>query len=394
MKKNNILIITELFPNKRFPQLGTFVVNQVDYLKQYYNITIITPVYFGFKLFYKKEIKENGISIIRVRQPILILSIIRRLFKVPKHVIFSWNKYFISKKIYKTAKKLNNNKDFKLIIGHESGAGDEACLVAEKLNKPSIFHLHGIYEYHLKSFGKTGMKKILKNINKASYIISVSGVAINSYIKNNLIVSNTSTIPNILNKNICSYQNVEWEHVMKNKKVILGVGWLVKEKGFNNLITIAKKLKNYKDVLIIIIGNGPEYKNYQNLISELDLKNIHIIKKVEPKNIGFFYKNSYVLVHPSEVDSFSMVCLEAMSYGKPIICTDRIGIAEYIKNEQEGFIIELNDNNQLFKKILTLIENQTLKKEMGRKAYITSQNFKYDIIGKQINNIYKKYTNA
>ncbi|NCC70537.1 hypothetical protein EOM09_03065, partial [bacterium] len=205
MQKNNILIITELFPNEKFPQLGSFVINQIEYLKKYYNITIITPVYFGFSLFYKKEIQKDEMHIVRIRQPILILSIIRRLFNIPKYKIFSWNKYFVNKKIYKIAKKLDKQKNFKLIIGHESGIGDEACVVAQKLNKSSIFHLHGIYDYHLKSFGKDGMRKILKNINKASHIISVSRIAINSYLNNNLLTENISIIPNTLNKNTCSH---------------------------------------------------------------------------------------------------------------------------------------------------------------------------------------------
>jgi glycosyltransferase involved in cell wall biosynthesis len=392
IKKYNILVITELFPNQEYPYLGSFVYNQLDYLKKYYNITVIAPRFLGFKLFYPKKINENDFTIHNIRQPILPLSIIRRLFNINKSKISSMDKYFIHRKIIRLAKRINKNTKIDLIIGHESGIGDEACFIGNQLNIPSIFHLHGLFNYHQTEFGKNKIDKIILNIEKANQIISVSNIAIESYKQHGLKNKNISIIPNLVNPpKEDSLINEEWGNIIKNKKVILSIGWFVKEKRIEQIIELANNIKDRDDFVVLIIGQGKKEKYYNQLIEEFNLKNkVYIVGPITPEKISFFYQNCYVLIHPSIIDSFSMVCLEAMSYHKPIICTKNIGITEYIKNNKEAFTIDPDNQEQLKEKTLILLNNPELEKNMGENACQTSQKFYKEIIGEKIKTIYDR----
>lgn len=391
-KKYNILVITELFPNQEYPYLGGFVYNQLDYLNKYYNIIVIAPRFFGFRLSYPKKINENDFTIYNTRQPILPLSIIRRLFNVNKSKISSWNKYFIHRKIIKLAHRINKKIKIDLIIGHESGIGDEACFIGNQLNIPSIFHLHGLFNYHQTEFGKDKTDKILLNIEKAKQIISVSNIAIDSYKQHGLKNKNISIIPNLINPSKDNLSiNEEWNNIIKNKKVILSIGWFVKEKRIEQVIELANSIQDRDDFVVLIIGQGKQEKYYNQLIEKFNLKNkVYIVGPITPEKISFFYQNCYVLIHPSVIDSFSMTCLEAMSYKKPIICTKNIGITEYIENNKEAFIIDPDNQEQLKEKALILLNNPELAKNMGESAFQTSQKFYKEIIGEKIKTIYDR----
>jgi len=396
IQKKNILVITELFPNESCTYLGSFVYNQLDYLKKYYNITLIVPRYFGFKIFYSRKFIKDGFTVYNMRQPSLFLSIVRRLFDIDKTKISSLSKELINKKISKLAKKINKRKHFDLIVGHESGIGDKSCFVGYELHIPTIFHLHGIFEYHKKGFGEKSMEQILLNLEKANQIISVSNVAINSYKNNGLKNQNISIIPNLIkNEETTVLLDKKWKDIIKNKKVILSVGWLVKEKKVDQIIAMAEKLRQRKDFVVLIIGQGEEENNYAQQIIDKHLENIvYIVGPIKPNKIAAFYKACDFLIHPSTVDSFSMVCLEAMSYGKPIIYNKNIGIAEYIEDGKEGFVVEPNNEQQLFEKTVILLDDNKQKDTMGVAAHNTSLKFKSEIIGEKIKEIYEKQITA
>jgi glycosyltransferase involved in cell wall biosynthesis len=85
-----------------------------------------------------------------------------------------------------------------------------------------------------------------------------------------------------------------------------------------------------------------------------------------------------------------MVCLEAMGNRKPIICTKNIGMAEYIKNGKEGFIVEPENDKQLQQRVLELLNDDSLRKSMGDNAFKTASNFYSEIIGEKIKEVYDR----
>lgn len=390
--KKNILIITELFPNESYPYLGSFVYNQLDYLKRYYNITLITPRYFGFRIFYPKKKTLGEFTIYSIRQPSLLLSLARKIFNIRRSKIYSWNSKLMSEKVCKIAKDISGTQHFDLVIGHETGSGDIASLVGKMLNIPSVFHLHGLFEYHKNEFGLKKMQDVVLHLEQTQHIISVSRLAINSYHNNGLKNKNISIVPNLVNENRTNSQlDSYWANVVNNRKVVLAISWLNKEKRIDQVIMLAEKIRSRQDTVILIIGEGEEAAGYRKLIKDKHLeKTVYMVGPVSPAQINAFYGVCDFLVHPSIVDSFSMVCLEAMSFGKPIICTKNIGITEYIKNGREGFIIDPDNLQQLFEKTVILLNSAELGVDMGKIAYETSREFSKEIVGEKIRDIYEE----
>jgi glycosyltransferase involved in cell wall biosynthesis len=112
------------------------------------------------------------------------------------------------------------------------------------------------------------------------------------------------------------------------------------------------------------------------LISKNGLnQQVIIVGQVNPSNMDSYYNAADFLVHPSIIESFSMVCLEIMSAGKPFICTSNIGLVEYITPNEEAFVISPDNVDALTEKMEVLLKDTKLRQMMGEKSKLTAQKF-------------------
>jgi glycosyltransferase involved in cell wall biosynthesis len=74
-----------------------------------------------------------------------------------------------------------------------------------------------------------------------------------------------------------------------------------------------------------------------------------------------------LLCVPSSDESFGIVYVEAMSYGKPVVALDIYPVNEIIENGKTGILVSQNPEN-LHRALKKLLTNETLRKEMGKAA--------------------------
>ena len=159
-------------------------------------------------------------------------------------------------------------------------------------------------------------------------------------------------------------------------KQILALGRLKPIKGFDKLIYAWKQvIAKHSDWHLKICGEGDEYQNLINLSVSLDLTStITITNEFLPVIPQFL--NSSIFVLTSQYEAFGNVLVEAKACGVPSIAFDApSGPKEIIKHNEDGFLIPLNDIDALADKINFLIENESVRIEMGRKAKINSEDY-------------------
>ena len=162
---------------------------------------------------------------------------------------------------------------------------------------------------------------------------------------------------------------------IENKKVILYVGRLAKQKGVEYLIKAFSKLRKERDdIVLIIVGRG-ECKDELVLLSRnLNIKDyVYFMGFVENVSISPYYLLSNVCIMPSithgQADCWGYVVNEAMHCGKPIIATDAVGAAfDMIKDGENGFIVPEKDVNALYEGLKKIISDSDLEKKMGIKS--------------------------
>lgn len=149
-----------------------------------------------------------------------------------------------------------------------------------------------------------------------------------------------------------------------NMPVVVFIGNLVKQKGLNYLLE-AKKLSKSQYTLLIY-GDGPLKDELQSFIDENSLKDTYLMGKTHiPWQI---IPRADIMVLPSVSEGASIVALESMASGKPLIAT-RVGNIEHvIENQVDGVLVDAKNSTQLKDAIDTLLDDKNLRIEIGRKA--------------------------
>lgn len=115
------------------------------------------------------------------------------------------------------------------------------------------------------------------------------------------------------------------------------------------LLVRAFSLINYPELNLVIVGDGPEKQELENLIKETPFsERIHLIGN--SKNPFSIIKNAKVLILPSFSESFSLTIVEALALGKTVVYTPTAGPNEILEGGKFGFLCNsFTDINEMAK---------------------------------------------
>ena len=160
------------------------------------------------------------------------------------------------------------------------------------------------------------------------------------------------------------------------------------EKGLDRFFTIWKQIAyKYPDWHVEIIGKEVENSEYKNEVIAMGISDSIIftqpIKQIETK---YFEASIYVMT--SRFEAFPMVLIEAMSCGVPVIAYDcPCGPRAIISNNENGLLIENDNQEQFASNLERLIENSELRKKIGSKAQEFVKDYDIDAIMKKWNDL-------
>ena len=144
-------------------------------------------------------------------------------------------------------------------------------------------------------------------------------------------------------------------------KTIVFVGRLVPMKDPLTLINAFKIVKRkIEGVSLVICGDGELAEDCKKAGKE----NVYFLGFVD--NIPSILKGANIYVQPSAYDPSPRSLLEAMAMGKPCIATRVGGVEHYL--EGYGILVEPGNPEMLAEKIVYLLENPEVAKELGKKA--------------------------
>jgi len=191
-------------------------------------------------------------------------------------------------------------------------------------------------------------------------------------IKHNKII----TIPNFIDLSKFSKNHSSIPH-----KQILSIGRLSFEKGHDLLIkafAISEAKRN--GWRLIIVGDGPLFEKYKELIEQLDSKeSIQLVGR--KKNILEYLYSSTFFVLPSRYEGFPNVLLEAAAAGLPAIAFNcGMGIADVIEHDFNGLLADAENHESLRECIDLLSTNAQLLDKFKSNSKIKAQEFEFSKI--------------
>jgi phosphatidylinositol alpha-1,6-mannosyltransferase len=185
----------------------------------------------------------------------------------------------------------------------------------------------------------------------------------------------------------------------KDQQIILTVGGLKNRKGQDLVIKALPKVKKFfPNIKYLIVGNGSWREHLENLVKENSLdKKVEFLGAVNNEELVRYFKLADVYVHTPRVinlnfEGFGIVYLEASACAKPIVATDAGGVRDAIVDGQTGFVVSDGDIEAIADKVIFLLSNDKISKEMGDAGLAYAKQHDWPIVTQKFIEQYQKYS--
>ncbi len=176
----------------------------------------------------------------------------------------------------------------------------------------------------------------------------------------------------------------------KETFLVAAVGRLVWQKGFEYLVDAARKLTS-DDIKVLIVGDGPQKNQLQQLVSQYGLENRVIFTGLR-QDVHAVLACADVIAIPSLLEGFPMITLEAMAMGKPIVASCINGINEQIVDGQDGILVPPKNPKALKEAVEELKHNPDLCKKLAFSARKKAKQFSLERMLEETERVYRKIT--
>lgn len=177
------------------------------------------------------------------------------------------------------------------------------------------------------------------------------------------------------------------------RPMILAVGRLSYQKGFDTLINAFANTLAKKSYQLTILGEGEQRQALEELVSRLQLTQCIYMPGYNEKP-ALWMKAAACFVLSSRWEGFGHVVVEAMAVGTPVISTRcEYGPSEILKNGEYGELIPTDDQKSLEEALMGVLENKTNRLARAEKAQLRAQDFSIETITREYEHLFSETLN-
>lgn len=345
---------------------------------------------------FRKETK-NGVAIYRIQS--LLIHKLKQLRFSPA--------FLYRKRIYHT---IANFRPDIIHLETPNTIASEAMDTALKFHIPLIATCHIMPENISgtlpflpskmgKMIGDLYMKEIIKVYNKVNLVTCPTPIGI-AILQAYNITRPTVALSNGIDLEAFSMPSKEEKQKFLKKynfppdPIILYIGRLDKEKKVNILIEASQYIKKSQPFHIVIEGKGQQMETLENLVQKSGIQNkISFIGYIPEEELSVLYSVATMFVMPSTAELQSLVTMEAMALGLPVIGARAGALPYLIKPDENGFLFEPDNPVDLMQKLQLLLENPDMRKKMGQKSLELIKEHDINNIIEKMEKLYAKIIN-
>jgi glycosyltransferase EpsD len=172
------------------------------------------------------------------------------------------------------------------------------------------------------------------------------------------------------------------------QKILLCVGELLPNKNQKMAINAINNLvADFPDIVLLLAGNGPEKDNLENEIATLSLQN-------NVKLLGYctclekYQRIADLSVSCSKREGLPLNIVEAMLSENSVVATANRGHCELIDSGKNGYIVALDDVEDMAAKIKELFSDDDKRVKMSKEAKKFAFQYSFTSVKKELENIY------
>jgi len=150
----------------------------------------------------------------------------------------------------------------------------------------------------------------------------------------------------------------------RGESVLLHISNFRPVKRIFDVLEIFRRVIAKAPAKLMMVGDGPERSPAEKYCRDHGISQ-QVLFLGRQDNVPDILSCADVLLLPSELESFGLVALEAMSCEVPVVATNVGGIPEVVSHGETGFLAELGDVDRMAEYTLEIIQNRDLRKKMA-----------------------------
>jgi len=319
--------------------------------------------------------------------------------RVPESNFLLWIYHLNSQMISKTT-ELFETERFDLIHAHDWVVGRAAVELKNRLGLPLISTIHAT------EIGRGGSldgeyRGKVRDIERLLVEQSDGIICCSNYMLDHIqhvlgaVKTKVRVIPNGVESsrfNGGRQPQLILAGIPEDRKIILYVGRIVREKGIFTLLDALEKLrKQGKDVSLVYVGEGPLKEDLAKEVLRRKLNDrVTLAGFVDEKKLVSLYNSSDVFVLPSHYEPFGMVVLEAMASRIPVVVSDVGGLSEIVEDGVTGVKVPAYNPSALAEGILRVLEDRELSEQLKENAYrAVQERYRWEMIAEKTIEAYR-----
>ena len=360
-----------------------------------HEICVVCPAYDVQKEVVIENTEIKGFSIMRIP------SVSIRFSTEDRYVKFSnW-------KLIK--REMNKFKPDVIHVNSEFALGIMGMIYARKNKVALVYTSHTMWESYIENYvhclpsfcsRKIGKELVCFFAKRAQVVISPTDrmcKLLSSYgIKRPIEIIPTGmddSISKIDENKLPSFKSDIYKEfpALENKKILLYVGRVVKEKNLYMLFDVFNKVRAKIDnTVLFFVGGGPELDNLKEKAKTLPFASSICFAGYRDRGIlSYFYRLADVFVFPSCTETQGLVTIEAMRASLPVVAIGEMGTLDVMQGDNGGFMVK-NDVEEFAARVIDLLSNKELHQQKSKEAGEWSSKWSMNYLTPKLENIYKK----
>ena len=227
-------------------------------------------------------------------------------------------------------------------------------------------------KFLFKMLEKLAWVYIINVFNRCDYVTSPTQTAIDMLRSHGLTVP-AQPISSGIDLNVFTPENdgryLKERFNIPNKPVVLYTGRISGEKRLDVLVKAIPDVLEFVDAHFVICGEGRERENIENMVGKLKVSdNVTFTGFLSHEEFPDIYSIADIFAITSESELQSIVLMEALASGLPVVASDKDAIPELVNNPENGFLIKPGDSKALSERVVKLITDDKLRKSMGQSS--------------------------
>lgn len=277
--------------------------------------------------------------------------------------------------------------------------------IVKALGIPHVHTYHTVYEDYTHYFsineqiGKRTVAYLSRRLLDALDEVIVPTVKVKKLLEGYGVIPRISVIPSGIQLDSFYQKTDEKEQaelkkklgIEPDKKVLVYVGRLAKEKNLDELLEFFKALKR-DDMILLITGIGPYRDRLAELADEMDLSDkVRFVGLVEPITLHKYYKLGHIFVSCSTSETQGLTYIEALACGVPPICRRDLALEGVIIDGINGYQYDTFEEFKL--RVEELLSDDIKRLEMSGRAIENSLGYSTMIFADRVEELYSRVLN-